>query len=84
MRWTGLKREFRAGVFALGNCKLCGEKAGFLRKVHGECNSIRAKGLQEMTDMAAQAVMVRNSRETQMRSDLPRNSTAFIRRSGQH
>ena len=49
----------------MGNCKLCGEKAGFLRKVHGECDSIRANGLQEMTDMAAQAVMARGTKETQ-------------------
>ena len=54
----------------MGDCRLCGEKAGFLRKVHGECDLIRANGLEEMTDMAARAVMARNTKEAQLRSDL--------------
>ena len=54
----------------MGDCRLCGEKAGFLRKVHGECESIRANGLEEMTNMAARAVLARGTKEAQLRSDL--------------
>ncbi len=54
----------------MGNCRLCGEKVGFLRRVHGDCDSIRANGLQEMTEMAARAVLARGTREAQLRSDL--------------
>ena len=54
----------------MGDCKLCGEKAGFLRKIHNECDSIRANGMEEMTEMAARAVMAPNTREVQLRADL--------------
>ena len=61
---------YHKGVPTMGDCRLCGEQAGFLRRVHGECESIRANGLEEMTDMAARAVMARNTKEAQLRSDL--------------
>ena len=54
----------------MGDCKLCGEKAGFLRRAHSECDSIREAGLQEMTDMAVRAVLARGAKEAQMPSDL--------------
>jgi hypothetical protein len=54
----------------MGNCKLCGEKAGFLRSLHSKCDSTRANGLEEMTEMAARAVMARGTKETQLRADL--------------
>ena len=54
----------------MGNCRLCGEKAGFLRRLHSKCDSMRANGLQEMSDMAARAVMARGSKEARLRSDL--------------
>lgn len=54
----------------MGDCKLCGEKAGFLRRLHSKCDSIRANGLQEMTEMATRAVMAPTTREAQLRADL--------------
>ena len=42
----------------MGDCKLCGEKASFLRRVHSKCNSIRESGLQEMTEMATRFDLV--------------------------
>ena len=54
----------------MGNCRLCGEKAGFLRRMHSECDSIRARGLQEMTEMAARAVLAPGATEAQLRDDL--------------
>ena len=54
----------------MGNCRLCGEKAGFLRRLHSQCDSIRANGLQEMSELAARAVSAPGIRETQLRSDL--------------
>ena len=36
-------------------CKYCGQNAGFLRKQHGQCRELHEEGMQEMTQLAAQA-----------------------------
>ena len=39
----------------MGNCRHCGQNAGFLRKQHSQCRDLHATGVQEMTQLAAQA-----------------------------
>ena len=39
----------------MGDCRLCGQKAGFLRSVHGQCRSAQEAGWDEMVAMAARA-----------------------------
>ena len=39
----------------MGNCKYCGESAGFLRRTHKECQNIHREGREEMVAMVAQA-----------------------------
>ena len=39
----------------MATCRYCGQNAGFLRKQHGQCRDLHATGIQEMTQLAAQA-----------------------------
>ena len=39
----------------MGNCALCGRKAGFLRRKHGDCDDAHRRGVLEMTALARQA-----------------------------
>lgn len=39
----------------MGNCRYCGQNAGFLRRQHGQCRDLHATGVREMTQLAAQA-----------------------------
>ncbi len=54
----------------MADCKHCGNKAGFLRRVHGECQSARDRGWQEMVATAAQAAAAPGFSQTQLRRDL--------------
>ena len=53
-----------------GTCRHCGQKAGFLRKEHGQCRDLHATGIQEMTQLAAQAAGTAGFNETTLRSTL--------------
>ena len=39
----------------MGTCRYCNQNAGFLRKQHGPCRDLHTQGIQEMTQLAAQA-----------------------------
>ena len=39
----------------MGTCRYCGQNAGFLRRQHGQCRDLHEEGMQEMTQLAAQA-----------------------------
>ena len=54
----------------MGTCRYCGQNAGFLRKQHGQCRELHAKGIQEMTQLAAQAAGTSSFNETALRSTL--------------
>ena len=54
----------------MGTCRYCGQKAGFLRKQHGQCRNLHATGIQEMTKLAAQAAGTNEFSETALRSTL--------------
>ena len=48
----------------------CNQKAGFLRRQHGQCRDLHAAGIQEMTQLAAQAAGTASFNETALRSTL--------------
>lgn len=39
----------------MGDCRLCGQKAGFLRSIHGQCRAAQEAGWDQMVAMAARA-----------------------------
>ena len=54
----------------MGTCRYCGQNAGFLRKQHGQCRDLHTTGIQEMTQLAAQAASTSSFNETALRSTL--------------
>ena len=54
----------------MGICRHCGQKAGFLRKQHSQCRDLHITGVQEMTQLAAQAAGTAGLNETSLRSTL--------------
>ena len=54
----------------MATCRYCGQNAGFLRKQHGQCRDLHATGIQEMTQLAAQAAGTSSFNETALRSTL--------------
>ena len=54
----------------MGTCRYCGQNAGFLRKQHGQCRELHAKGIKEMTELAALAAGTAGFNETPLRSTL--------------
>ena len=54
----------------MGTCRYCGQNAGFLQKQHGQCRDLHAVGIQEMTQLAAQAAGTGGFSETALRSTL--------------
>ncbi len=54
----------------MGNCRHCGEKAGFLRSAHRECQDLKDRGWEEMVAVAAQAAGSPSFSQTQLRLDL--------------
>ena len=54
----------------MGTCRHCGQKAGFLRKQHSQCRDLHITGVQEMTQLAAQAAGTAGLNETSLRSTL--------------
>ena len=53
-----------------GNCRYCNQNAGFLRKQHGQCRDLHTAGIQEMTQLAAQAASTGGFSETALRNTL--------------
>ena len=51
----------------MGNCRHCGESAGFLRSVHRECRDNHEAGLREMASLAAQAASTSDFNEDALR-----------------
>ena len=56
--------------FLNGTCRYCGQKAGFLRKQHSPCHDLHTAGIQEMTQLAAQAAAARAFNEAVLRQSL--------------
>ena len=54
----------------MGTYRYCNQNAGFLRKHHGQCRDLHATGIQEMTQLAAQAAGTVEFNETALRSTL--------------
>ena len=54
----------------MGNCRFCGEKAGFLRRQHGQCKDRHQTGIQEMIELAAQSAGTPNFSEAALRQSL--------------
>ena len=54
----------------MGDCRYCGEKAGFLRRVHRECQDARDRGWEEMVTLAAQAAGSPRFSHRQLKLDL--------------
>ena len=54
----------------MGMCRYCNQNAGFLRKQHRQCRDLRSTGIQEMTQLAAQAAGTTGFNETAHRSTL--------------
>ena len=54
----------------MGTCRYCNQSAGFLRKQHGQCRDLHTAGIQEMTQLAAQAAGTSSFNETALRSTL--------------
>ena len=54
----------------MGACQYCGQSAGFLRKQHGQCRDLHTAGIQEMTQLAAQAASTGGFSETALRNTL--------------
>ena len=48
----------------MGTCRYCNQNAGFLRRQHGQCRDLHAEGIQEMTQLAAQAAGTAGFNET--------------------
>ena len=54
----------------MATCRYCGQNAGFLRKQHGPCRDLHATGIQEMTQLAAQAAGTTGFNEVALLSTL--------------
>ena len=54
----------------MGTCRYCNQNAGFLRRQHGQCRDLHDAGIQEMTQLAAQAAGTASFNETALRSTL--------------
>ena len=54
----------------MATCRYCNQNAGFLRKQHRQCQDLRSTGIQEMTQLAAQAAGTTGFNETAHRSSL--------------
>ena len=53
-----------------GTCRYCNQKAGFLRKQHTQCSDLHTQGLQEMSQLAAQAAGTSGFNEQALRNTL--------------
>ena len=53
-----------------GTCRYCHLPAGFLWKQHGQCRDLHTTGIQEMTQLAAQAAGTATFNETALRNTL--------------
>ena len=53
-----------------GTCSYCGQKTGLLQRDHPQCRQTHQAGIQEMTQLAAQAASTGGFRETALRSTL--------------
>ena len=53
-----------------GTCRYCNQPAGFLRKQHDQCRQTHQAGIQEITQLAAQAADASSFNETALRSTL--------------
>ena len=53
-----------------GQCRYCGQNAGFLRGQHSPCRDLYATGIQEMTQLAAQAAGAHTFNESTLRQTL--------------
>ena len=54
----------------MGMCRYSNQNAGFLRQQHRQCRDLRSTGIQEMTQLAAQAAGTTGFNETAHRSTL--------------
>lgn len=54
----------------MGNCKYCGQKAGFLRRSHKDCDNAHQTGRQQMIALVADAAGESNFSEAALLSDL--------------
>ena len=54
----------------VGTCRYCNQSAGFLRKQHGQCRDLHTAGIQEMTQLAAQAAGTSSFNEQALRQTL--------------
>ena len=54
----------------MGTCRYCNQSAGFLRKQHGQCRDLHTAGMNEMTQLAAQAAGTSGFNETALRTTL--------------
>ena len=53
-----------------GQCRYCGQNAGFLRGQHSPCRDLHASGYQEMVQLAAQAASAHTFNEAALRQTL--------------
>ena len=54
----------------MGTCRYCGQNASFLRKQHGPCRDLHTTGIQEVTQLAAQAAGTAGFNEAALRNTL--------------
>ena len=54
----------------MATCRYCNQKASFLRRQHGQCRDLHTTGIQEMTQLAAQAAGTASFNETALRNTL--------------
>ena len=54
----------------MGTCRFCNQSAGFLRKQHSQCRDLHTAGIQEMTQLAAQAAGTSGFNEQALRTTL--------------
>ena len=53
-----------------GTCRTCGQQTGFLQRDHPECRQNHQAGIQEMTQLAAQAASAQTFNEAALRQTL--------------
>ena len=54
----------------MGMCRYCGQNASFLRKQHSPCRDLHTTGIQEVTQLAAQAASSHVFNEAALRQSL--------------
>ena len=59
----------------MGTCRYCNQSAGFLRKQHPHCRDLHSAGIQEMTQLAAQATGTSDFNESALRQTLQATAT---------